>query len=89
MTTLEIRNAVVTAHNLAVQVMVSGNNAILMGDALRTLRGLAADLNAMLEMEVAEEGASTGIMEAAKKAAADHIMQTYGGGETPKQDEVA
>ena len=54
MTTLEILQRVAENHNRIAQVLVSGDNAVLIGDAIKDMRLLAQQLQADLEAEQAE-----------------------------------
>lgn len=53
MTKLEIVQRVANNHNRLVNIMVSGESAILMGDTLRDMRSLVQELQADLEHEAA------------------------------------
>ena len=48
---MEILQCVANNHNRLTQIMVSGDNAILMGETLKELRFLAQTLSADLEAE--------------------------------------
>lgn len=54
MTTYEILQRVIANHNRIAQVTVNGDNAILIGDAIRDLRALGMELQADLEAEELE-----------------------------------
>lgn len=51
MTKIEILQCVAANHNRLAQIMVSGDNAILMGDTLKELRMLAQMLQKDIEQE--------------------------------------
>lgn len=55
MTTLEILQRIVTNHNRIAQILVSGDNAILIGDTIKDLRLLAQELQADMQREQEEE----------------------------------
>lgn len=54
----EITQHLANIHNHLVQIMVSGDGSILMGDSLRELRYLVKELQKDLEAEEASEEAS-------------------------------
>lgn len=51
METLEIMRRLVAIHNRIVQVVVSGDNAILVGDSIRDLRLLVQELEPIVKAE--------------------------------------
>lgn len=51
MTKLEILQNVVNIHNCLVGIMVSGDNAIMMGESLKGLRALAREIQKDVEQE--------------------------------------
>lgn len=55
MTKLEILHLVAGTHNRLADVMVSGDNAIMMGESLKELRFLANELQKDIEAESAKE----------------------------------
>lgn len=59
MTTLEILQKVAENHNRIIQVSVSGDNAILIGDTIRDLRFLIQQLRSDLETEQAADQPET------------------------------
>lgn len=57
MTKLEITQRIAGNHNRLANIMVSGDNAILMGETLKDLRSLVQELQQDIEEEAqAEEG---------------------------------
>ena len=54
MTKTEILRTVVNVHNTIFSVCVSGDNAILVGDSIRALRGLGDALQKDIDAEAAE-----------------------------------
>jgi hypothetical protein len=64
MTKTEIIQRLVDNHNRIAQVTVSGNNTFLIGDTIRDLRDLVAQLSKDVEAEAEEnsENGSDGIM---------------------------
>ena len=56
MTTLEILQCVAETHNTLANALVSGDNAIIVGDVLRNLRMLAQNLQADLNAETGQDG---------------------------------
>ena len=54
MTTMELLQRVAENHNRIAQVIVSGDNAILVGDTLRDLRLIAQELQEQLKIEQSE-----------------------------------
>ena len=54
MTKTEILQTVVNVHNTIFSVCVSGDNAILVGDSIRALRGLGDALQKDIDAEAAE-----------------------------------
>lgn len=57
MTKLEILQCVANNHNRLAQIMVNGDNAILMGDTLKELRLLVQEIQKDVEAEQKEEQA--------------------------------
>lgn len=55
MTKLEIVQRIAGNHNRLANIMVSGDNAIMMGETLRDLRALVQELQQDVEAELAEE----------------------------------
>lgn len=55
MTKLEILQRIVTNHNRIAQVLVSGDNAVLVGDTIKDLRLLAQELQADVQTEQEKE----------------------------------
>lgn len=55
MTKLEILQHIVSSHNRLAGIMVSGDNAIMMGDSLKELRYLAGEIQKDAEAEEAEK----------------------------------
>lgn len=51
MTTLELMQRVIENHNRVAQVVVSGDNAILIGDTLRDLRQIVNELQEQSQRE--------------------------------------
>lgn len=56
MTKTEILQCVANSHNCLADVMVSGDGAIMMGEALKTLRTLVREL----QKDIAEEESKAG-----------------------------
>ncbi len=52
MTKLEIAQRIAGNHNRLAKIMVSGDNAILMGETLKDLRSLVQELQLDIEKEV-------------------------------------
>lgn len=55
MTKLEIVQRIAGNHNRLANIMVSGDNAIMMGETLRDLRALVQELQQDVEAELVEE----------------------------------
>lgn len=55
MTTFEIMQRIANNHNRIAQIYVSGDSAILLGDALRDMRLLVKELQEDLEREDVQE----------------------------------
>lgn len=55
MTKLEILQRIATNHNRIAQVLVSGDNAVLVGDTIKDLRLLAQELQADVQTEQEKE----------------------------------
>ena len=55
MTKLEIAQRIAGNHNRLANIMVSGDNAILMGETLKDLRSLVQELQQDIEEEVQDE----------------------------------
>ena len=54
MTTLELMQRIAENHNRIAQIVVSGDNAILVGDTIRDLRLIVKELQEQLQLEQAE-----------------------------------
>lgn len=55
MTKIEIVQRIAGNHNRLANIMVSGDNAIMMGETLRDLRALVQELQQDVEAELVEE----------------------------------
>lgn len=55
MTKVEIVQVIATNHNRLSQIMVNGDNAILMGDTIKELRLLVQELQKDIEAEETDE----------------------------------
>lgn len=60
MTTLEILQRIVTNHNRIAQVLVSGDNAVLIGDTIKDLRLLGQELQVDMQNEQEKEAEEAG-----------------------------
>lgn len=56
MATLELIQRIIENHNRIAQVVVSGDNAILVGDTIRDLRMIVKELQEQLQAEQTESG---------------------------------